>query len=79
MVIDNCFALVGFRYPFCALQSRLSVLSSFAVFFHTDQSNNDWGFKMSSLACVAAPEEADEEKSEVRNIPAILRIFCTYV
>ncbi|CAN0490208.1 unnamed protein product, partial [Ectocarpus sp. 12 AP-2014] len=50
---------------------------SFAVFFHTDQSNNDWGFKMSSLACVAAPEEADEEKSEAS--PANLNPFPVYL
>ncbi|CAN0181713.1 unnamed protein product [Pylaiella littoralis] len=36
----------------------------FAVFFHTDQSNNDWGFKLTSSACVSAPEELDEAKSE---------------
>lgn len=36
----------------------------FVVYFHTDQSNNDWGFKMTSAACVSAPEEIDEDKSE---------------
>eukprot|EP00752_Nemacystus_decipiens_P002251 g2132.t2 len=37
---------------------------SFVVYFHTDQSNNDWGFKMTSAACVSAPEELDEDKNE---------------
>lgn len=45
------------------------LLFRFAVFFHTDQSNNDWGFKLTSSACVSAPEELDEDKSEVRNRP----------
>ena len=37
---------------------------SFVVLFRSDQSNNDWGFKMTSAACVSAPEELDEDKSE---------------
>ncbi len=39
---------------------------SFAVLFRSDQSNNDWGFKMIAAACVAAPEEVDQDKNEVR-------------
>ncbi|CAM9143892.1 unnamed protein product [Scytosiphon promiscuus] len=37
---------------------------SFTIYFHTDQSNNDWGFKLTSAASVAAPEELDESTSE---------------
>lgn len=42
------------------------LLISFGVYFHTDQSNNDWGFRMTSAACVASPEEIDEDTNEVR-------------
>lgn len=45
------------------------------MFFHTDQSNNDWGFKLTSSACVSAPEELDEAKSEVRKNAQILNFF----
>lgn len=63
--------LVCVRYSCCPPRRPLFVLSRFAVFFHSDQSNNDWGFKLTSSACVSAPEELDEAKSEVRKRSAI--------
>lgn len=56
------YALLGFLSPlFC----RCCIRGSFVVHFRTDQSNFDWGFKLTSLACVDAPGGLDHDNDAV--------------